>query len=124
VQYWRCERCAFVWATRDDEDLRAFAAGPQSTKIRVTARRPTPERRPTYEADLQARLDAAMARTRMLLTCSRAIRATVRSQYGLPFTPRCVRCQHAGRSHDAPLTAEQHYICARCHARWTVQPSA
>jgi hypothetical protein len=26
VQYWRCERCGFVWGTRDDEDLRAARA--------------------------------------------------------------------------------------------------
>ena len=23
VQYWRCDGCGFVWATRDDEDLRS-----------------------------------------------------------------------------------------------------
>jgi transposase-like protein len=26
VQYWRCEGCGFVWATRDGEDLRAARA--------------------------------------------------------------------------------------------------
>ena len=25
VQYWRCEACGFVWATRDGEDLRTIA---------------------------------------------------------------------------------------------------
>jgi MinD superfamily P-loop ATPase len=26
VQYWRCDGCGFIWATRDDEDLRAARA--------------------------------------------------------------------------------------------------
>ncbi len=26
VQYWECEGCGFVWATRDGEDLRSIAA--------------------------------------------------------------------------------------------------
>jgi hypothetical protein len=26
VQYWRCDGCGFVWATRDGEDLRSIAA--------------------------------------------------------------------------------------------------
>jgi hypothetical protein len=25
VQYWRCDGCDFVWATRDGEDLRTLA---------------------------------------------------------------------------------------------------
>jgi hypothetical protein len=29
VQYWRCDRCGFVWATRDGEDLRTL--GQQSS---------------------------------------------------------------------------------------------
>jgi hypothetical protein len=83
-----------------------------------------PERRPIYDDDLKVRMEAAMARTRLLLKCSRAIRATVGSQYGLPFSPRCAGCHQVGRIHDSPLTSEQHYICARCQARWAVQPTA
>jgi hypothetical protein len=26
VQYWSCEACGFVWATRDGDDLRSIAA--------------------------------------------------------------------------------------------------
>jgi hypothetical protein len=85
---------------------------------------PLAPRRAIYDGDLKARMEAAMARTRMLLKCSRAIRATVGSQYGMPFTPRCASCRQSGRSHNSPLTSEQHYICARCHARWAVEPSA
>ena len=82
-------------------------------------------RRPAiYDEDLLTRMNAAMARTRILLKCSRVIRATVGSQYGLPFTPHCVTCRQSGRSHDSPLTSEQHYICTRCQARWAVLPSA
>jgi transposase-like protein len=122
AQYWKCGRCAFVWATREGEDLQAIGRRPQSTKASMTDRAPRSNaRRATNQDDLQSRLDANTARTRMLLKCARAVRATVRSPYGVPFTPRCVRCQHAGRSHDAPLTAEQHYICTCCDAHWTVQ---
>jgi predicted SprT family Zn-dependent metalloprotease len=81
-----------------------------------------PERRPIYDDDLTVRMEAAMARTRILLKCSRVIRASVHSQYGLPFSPRCGRGQQSGRSHDSALTSEQHYICARCQARWAVLP--
>ena len=83
-----------------------------------------PERRPIYDDDLKVRMEAAMARTRLLLKCSRAIRATVSAKYGLPFTARCGRCQQLGRTHDSPLTSEQHYICAHCQARWAVEPTA
>jgi predicted SprT family Zn-dependent metalloprotease len=89
----------------------------------MISRAQLPQRRPIYDDDLKTRMEAAMARTRMLLKCSRAIRATVHSQYSLPFTPRCAVCQQSGRSHDAPLTSEQHYICARCQARWAVTPT-
>jgi hypothetical protein len=83
-----------------------------------------PERRPIYDDDLNVRLEAAMARTRLLLKCSRAIRATIGAKYGLPFTPRCGQCQELGRTHVSPLTSEQYYICARCQNRWAVQPTA
>jgi len=75
------------------------------------------------DRDRQATLDAASARARTLITCSRAIRATVESQYGIPFVPRCAHCQQSGRTHEEPLTSEQHYICAECGARWSVQQS-
>jgi hypothetical protein len=39
------------------------------------------------DADLVERMEAAMARTRRLIDCSRAIRASVASQEGTPFTP-------------------------------------
>jgi len=81
------------------------------------------ERRAISDDDLNARREAAIARTRVLLKCSRAIRAATRSQYTLPFTPRCADCQQAGRTHDFPLTSEQHYICTRCRARWSVEAS-
>jgi transposase-like protein len=87
----------------------------------MTARAPLNQRRATYDDDLQARMDAAMARTRRLINSSKAIRATVRSQYGTPFTPRCANCRQSGRTHDSPPASEQHYICADCHARWAIQ---
>jgi transposase-like protein len=83
--------------------------------------RPTPRR--LIEPDLDAKLDAASARARTLTKCSRAIRATVGSQYGATFVPRCARCHRSGRLHNSPLTSEQHYICATCGARWSVQQS-
>jgi hypothetical protein len=87
----------------------------------MTAHAPVPRRRAIYNDDLQARMDAAMARTRRMINSSKAIRATVQSPYGSPFTPRCVSCRQSGRTHDSPPTSEQHYICAACHARWAVQ---
>lgn len=73
-----------------------------------------------YETDLQTRIDAAMARTRRLIQCSRAVRASVTSPHGTPFMPRCVGCGQPGRAHDSPPTSEQHYICAFCQSRWSL----
>jgi predicted SprT family Zn-dependent metalloprotease len=72
------------------------------------------------DSDLPERMEAAMARTRRLINCSRAIRASVESHDGTPFTPRCVNCQQSGRTHESPPSSEHHYICARCHRRWVV----
>jgi transposase-like protein len=69
-------------------------------------------------------LDARIARTRVLLKCSRAVRASVRSQNATIFTPCCVGCDASGRTHHSPLTSEQHYICAHCYRRWATLPSA
>lgn len=71
------------------------------------------------DSDLVERIEAAMARTRRLITCSRAIRASVESQDG-PFTPRCAGCQQLGHTHESRPTSEQYYICAQCHERWVV----
>jgi predicted SprT family Zn-dependent metalloprotease len=68
-------------------------------------------------------LDARIARTRVLLKCSSAIRASVRSHHASTFTPLCVDCQQSGRTHHSPLTSEQHYVCAHCGGRWSVQSS-
>jgi len=113
AHYWRCGDCGSVWASRDDEAMKAAERSPTSAERRTTGSGSTPS----------TTLDAVSARTRVLLN-SREIRATVRSPYGKTFTVRCVRCRQAGRKHDSALTFEQRYICARCYARWTVQPSA
>jgi formate dehydrogenase maturation protein FdhE len=112
VHYWRCDACGSVWATRDEEARRAERSATSA------------ERRTTDNDSALSAIDAVSARTRVLLNCSRAIRATVRSEYGATFTPRCVHCQQTGRTHHSPLTSEQHYICARCCARWTVQSAS
>jgi hypothetical protein len=49
------------------------------TKNFMTSRASLIQRRATYDDDLQARMGAAMARTRRLIQCSQAIRATVQS---------------------------------------------
>jgi len=85
---------------------------------------PPAARRTIYDEDLQVRIDAAMARTRRFMMSTQAIRASAGPQRRTPFTPYCSSCQQLGRTHDAPPTSEQHYICGRCYARWTVQPSA
>ena len=72
------------------------------------------------DSDLVERMEAAMARTRRLIDCSRAIRASVESQDETPFTPRCANCRQAGRMHESPPSSEHHYICAQCHKRWVV----
>jgi len=119
VQYWRCDACGLVWATRNGEELRAIAAKRDSETIH---RAPANLRR-SNDDDLKARMDTAAARTRVLLKCSRAIRATVRSESGTIFTPRCVRCDHSGRTHYSALSSAQHYICAHCGGRWSVEPA-
>jgi Uncharacterised protein family (UPF0184) len=121
IQYWACDGCDVAWATRDGdgEDLKSMAGDRSSRKIPMSARAPLDQRR-AIDDDLEARMDAAMARTRRLINSSKAIRATVRAQYGTPFTPRCASCQQSGRTHDSPPTSEQHYICASCQARWAV----
>jgi len=73
------------------------------------------------DSDLAERMEAATARTRRLIDCSRAIRASVESQDETPFTPRCANCRQAGRTHDSPPTTEHHFICARCQRRWFVE---
>ena len=90
--------------------------------MRMTARLPpaTPPFR-YDDSDFAERIDAAMARTRRLIDCSRAIRASVESQDETPFTPRCANCRQAGRTHDSPPPTEHHYICAHCHKRWIVE---
>jgi predicted SprT family Zn-dependent metalloprotease len=87
-------------------------------------KRAATQRRAVYDDDLHTRMEAAMARTRRFIMSTQAVRATVQSHDGTPFTPRCANCQQSGRTHESPPTSEQHYICTRCHARWTVQPSA
>jgi transposase-like protein len=87
----------------------------------MTARAPVPTLRFRYDdSDLAERMEAAVARTRRLIDCSRAIRASVESQDGMPFTPQCANCQQSGHTHESPPTLEQHYICAHCHRRWVV----
>jgi hypothetical protein len=87
----------------------------------VTARLPPATPRFRYDdSDLVERMDAAMARTRRLIDCSRAFRASVES-HEAPFTPRCANCRQAGRTHDSPPTPEHHYICAHCLKRWVVE---
>jgi hypothetical protein len=83
----------------------------------MTHHTPFTARRAIYDDDLRVRLDAAMARAQRFLDSTRPVRAKT-------FTPFCMGCQQAGRKHDSPLTAEQHYICAHCHRRWVTQPSA
>ena len=73
------------------------------------------------DSDLAERIEAAMARTQRLIDCSRAIRASVESQYETPFTPRCANCRQVGRTHDSPPTTEHHYICGQCQRRWVVE---
>ena len=73
------------------------------------------------DSDLLERMEAAITRTRRLIPCPRAIRATVGSEDGMPFTPRCANCEQSGHAHDSPPTSEHDYVCARCHQRWVVQ---
>jgi hypothetical protein len=79
--------------------------------------------RAIYEEDLQARLDAAMARTRRFITSTEAVRARADSQHSTSFTPYCSNCQQAGRTHDSAPTREHYYICVHCHRRWATPPS-
>jgi hypothetical protein len=90
----------------------------------MTAHSRFTQRRAIYQEGLQARLDAAMVRTRRFLNSTQAIRASVRSQHTTPFTSFCPNCQEPGHPHDSPPTCEQHYICAHCHRRWVTLPSA
>jgi hypothetical protein len=90
----------------------------------MTTRSLLTQRRAIYDDDLQARMDAAMARTRRFVNSTEAVRASVQSQHGTPSTPFCLGCGQAGRTHDAPPTSEHHYICAHCHRRWLSQSSA
>ncbi len=83
----------------------------------MTRQESSQRERPIYEADLQTRLDAAIARTQRFLNSPLPIRATT-------FAPSCLACQQAGRLHRSLPTSEQHYICAHCHRRWVAQPSA
>jgi hypothetical protein len=90
-------------------------------RIRMTARAPLPTPRFRYDdSDLVERMETAMARTRRLINCSRALRASVESQDGTPFTPRRANCHQSGRTHESLPTSEHHYICAHCHRRWVV----
>ena len=75
------------------------------------------------DSDLPERREAAMARTRRLINCSRAIRASVESQDGTPFTPLC-ELRAIGTHARVAAISEHHYICAHCHRRWATQPSA
>jgi lysyl-tRNA synthetase class I len=98
----------------------AIALPPDPEQIRMT-RAPFVTPRSRYDdSDFAERMEAAMARTRRLIDCSRAIRASVESHDETPFTPRCANCRQAGRMHDSPPTAEHHYICAHGHKRWVV----
>jgi predicted SprT family Zn-dependent metalloprotease len=83
-------------------------------------KRAATQRRAVYDDDLHTRMEAAMARTRRFIMSTQAVRATVQSQDGTPFTPRCANCQQSGQTHESPPTSEQHYICAHCHKRWIV----
>ena len=121
VHYWRCDACAFVWATRDLES-RSIAANRACASLHDEEHESSRRERPIYEDNLQARLDAAMARTRRFITSTQPVRAP--SQHGLPFSPSCMNCQQSGRRHPSPPTFEQHYVCAHCHRRWVAQPSA
>jgi hypothetical protein len=78
------------------------------------------QQRAVYDDDLHTRMEAAMARTRRFIMSTQAFRATVQSQDGTPFTPRCANCQQSGQTHESPPTSEQHYICAHCQKRWVV----
>jgi len=91
----------------------------------MTARASLPTGRFRYDdSDFVERMEAALARTRRLINCSRAIRASVKSQERTLFTPFCLSCGQAGRAHESRPTSEQQYICAHCHRRWATQPSA
>jgi transposase-like protein len=89
----------------------------------MTARASLTQQRAIYDGDLPARIDAAMARTRRFITSTEAVRASVQSRCGTPFIPYCLSCQQSGRTHNSPLTSEQHYICAHCQRRWAVLPT-
>ena len=86
----------------------------------MTPHTPFTARRAIYDDELQARIDAAIARTQRFIKVGEAIRVTAKG----PFIPFCLSCQQAGHLHQSPPTGEQHYICAHCHRRWVAQPSA
>jgi hypothetical protein len=80
----------------------------------------TQRRRAVYDRDFHTRMEAALARTRRFIMSTQAYRATVQSQDGTPFTPRCANCHQSERTHESLPTSEHHYICAHCHRRWVV----
>ena len=51
LEYWACEACSFVWATRDGSELRSIAADPPPEKIRMTTG-PSPSRDDVMELAL------------------------------------------------------------------------
>ena len=83
---------------------------------------PVPQRA-IYDEDLQARMDAAMARTRRFINSTQAVRATVRPPSDpMPPVPRTNSdrrippCPKCGTSFAVPLHAVRLREGARCYA--------
>ena len=82
---------------------------------------PVPQRA-IYDEDLQARMDAAMVRTRRFINSTQAVRATVRSPSDLmppflePTATGVSPCPKCGPSFVVPLHAVRLREGARCYA--------